>query len=39
MSSILKVMCKIELDIGLDKTGQRFGGCNWTTLTIATRGA
>ena len=39
MSSLLKVMCKIEKDIGLDKTGQLFGGCNWITLSIATRGA
>ena len=28
-------MCKIQKDIGLGITGQRFWGCNWTTLTIA----
>ena len=28
LCSILKVMCKIEKDIGLDKTGQRVWGCN-----------
>ena len=35
MSRILKVLCKIQKDIGLVKTGQRFSVCNWTTLTIA----
>ena len=29
-------MRKKERDIGLDKTGQLLGGCNWTTLTKAT---
>jgi hypothetical protein len=28
-------MCKIQKDIMLGKTGQRFLGCNWTTLTKA----
>ena len=35
MSRILKVMWKIQTDIGLGKTVQRFWGCNWTTLAIA----
>jgi hypothetical protein len=34
MSRTLKVMCKIQKDIGLGKTGNCFPGCISTTLTM-----